>query len=114
MVYFTFESQKTAQAEKIKKIEEEKVPVQERVESILPLDAVELKVGYELIPLVDASRDGKLLNRIKSIHRQFALEMRIIVPPVHIRDNLQLKPNEYSILEVLGKFEVLNLYIWYY
>ena len=98
IAYFTFESQKAAQVEKIKKIEEEKPPVQERVESILPLDVVELEVGYELIPLVDASRDGELLNRIKSIRRQFALEMGIIVPPVHIRDNLQLKPNEYSIL----------------
>tara|TARA_B100000315_G_scaffold176385_1_gene164871 strand:- start:1424 stop:3487 length:2064 start_codon:yes stop_codon:yes gene_type:complete len=98
IAYLTFESQKTAQAEKVKKIEEEKAPVQERVESILPLDAVELEVGYELIPLVDASRDGELLNRIKSIRRQFALEIGIIVPPVHIRDNLQLKPNEYSIL----------------
>ncbi|MBQ09000.1 MAG: flagellar biosynthesis protein FlhA [Gammaproteobacteria bacterium] len=98
IAYFTFESQKAAEVEKIKKIEEEKPPVQERVESILPLDVVELEVGYELIPLVDASRDGELLNRIKSIRRQFALEMGIIVPPVHIRDNLQLKPNEYSIL----------------
>ncbi len=99
IAYFTFESQKATQAEEIKKIEEEKrAPVPEKVESLLPLDVVELEVGYELIPLVDAARDGELLNRIKSIRRQFALEIGIIVPPVHIRDNLQLKPNEYSIL----------------
>jgi flagellar biosynthesis protein FlhA len=51
-----------------------------------------------LIPLVDASKGGELLDRIKSIRRQFALEIGIVVPPIHIRDNLQLKPNEYSIL----------------
>jgi len=73
-------------------------PVQEKVESLLPLDVMELEIGYELIPLVDASQDGELLDRIKSIRRQFALEMGFVVPPLHIRDNLQLKPNEYAIL----------------
>lgn len=82
-----------------KKIEtEKKAPVPERVESILPLDIMELEVGYELIPLVDADRNGELLDRIKSIRRQFALEMGFIVPPLHIRDNLQLKPSDYAIL----------------
>ena len=78
--------------------EEAKAPVPEKVESILPLDAMELEVGYELIPLVDADRNGELLERIKSVRRQFALEMGFIVPPLHIRDNLQLKSNEYGIL----------------
>lgn len=99
IAYFTFEAQKQAKEEEIKKIEEEKqAPVKERVESLLPLDTIELEVGYELIPLVDASKDGELLDRIKSIRRQFALEIGIIVPPIHIRDNLQLKPNEYTII----------------
>jgi len=75
-----------------------RAPVPERVESILPLDIMELEVGYELIPLVDADRRGELLERIKSIRRQFALEMGFIVPPLHIRDNLQLKPSEYAIV----------------
>jgi len=78
--------------------DEAKAPVAERVESVLPLDVMELEVGYELIPLVDSDRQGELLERIKSIRRQFALEMGFIVPPLHIRDNLQLKPNEYAIL----------------
>jgi len=91
-------SQKKEKIQK-KKIEaEKKIPAPERVESILPLDIMELEVGYELIPLVDADRNGELLDRIKSVRRQFALEMGFIVPPLHIRDNLQLKPSEYAIL----------------
>ena len=81
-----------------KKDDEAKAPLPEKVESILPLDVMELEVGYELIPLVDAERNGELLERIKSIRRQFALEMGFIVPPLHIRDNLQLKSNEYSVV----------------
>ncbi|QPJ65448.1 MAG: flagellar biosynthesis protein FlhA [Candidatus Nitrohelix vancouverensis] len=81
-----------------KKEDEAKAPVQEKVESILPLDMMELEVGYELIPLVDSDRNGELLDRIKSVRRQFALEMGFIVPPLHIRDNLQLKSNEYGVL----------------
>ncbi len=99
IAYFTIESQRKEKEEEIRKIgEEKKTPVPERVEALLPLDVIELEVGYELIPLVDASKNGELLDRIKSIRRQFALEIGIIVPPIHIRDNLQLKPSEYSIL----------------
>lgn len=91
-------SQKKKKIQK-KQIEaEKKIPAPERVESILPLDIMELEVGYELIPLVDADRNGELLDRIKSVRRQFALEMGFIVPPLHIRDNLQLKPSDYAIL----------------
>ena len=82
-----------------KKIDEEKkTPIPEKVESILPLDVMELEVGYELIPLVDADRNGELLERIKSVRRQFALELGFIVPPLHIRDNLQLKASDYAIV----------------
>ncbi len=82
-----------------KKIDEEKkAPPPEKVESILPLDVMELEVGYELIPLVDADRNGELLERIKSVRRQFALELGFIVPPLHIRDNLQLKASDYAII----------------
>ncbi len=70
----------------------------ERVESLLGLDMLELEVGYGLIPLVDTDQDGELLERIKSIRRQFALDMGMIVPPIHVKDNLQLQPGEYSIL----------------
>ena len=70
----------------------------EKVEELLPLDLLELEVGYGLIPLVDTEQGGELLERVKSIRRQFALEMGMIIPPMHIRDNLQLKPNQYSII----------------
>ena len=71
---------------------------EENYEEMLNVDLLELEVGYGLIPLVDASQDGELLPRIRSIRKQFALDMGFIVPPIHIKDNLQLKPNEYAVL----------------
>ncbi len=70
----------------------------EQIGAIKPLDILELEVGYGLVPLVDAVKEGELLDRIRSIRRQFATRMGFIVPPVHIHDNLQLKPYEYNIL----------------
>jgi flagellar biosynthesis protein FlhA len=59
---------------------------------------LELHVGYGLVPFVDQAQGGELLERIRAIRRQTALDMGFVVPAVHIRDNLQLKPHEYSIL----------------
>ncbi len=73
----------------------------EQVENLLGVDSLELEVGYGMIPLVDASQGGDLLERIKMIRRQFAIDMGFILPSIHIRDNLQLKPNDY-ILKVKG------------
>jgi len=70
----------------------------EGVERLLRIDLMGLEVGYGLIPLVDARRGGNILDRVKSIRRQMAMEMGLIVPPIRIRDNLQLKPNQYQIL----------------
>jgi flagellar biosynthesis protein FlhA len=69
----------------------------EEVEQLLPLDLLELEIGYGLIPLVDNSKEGNLLDRIRSLRRQIALETGIIMPSLHIRDNLELKPNEYAL-----------------
>jgi len=69
---------------------------EEDYDKMLHVDLLELEVGYGLIPFVDAAQEGELLTRIRSIRKQFALESGFIVPPVHIKDNLQLKPNEYS------------------
>ncbi|MEE9912670.1 MAG: flagellar biosynthesis protein FlhA [Deltaproteobacteria bacterium] len=86
-----------------KKLEEEiqekevEVPA-EPVDAIAPLDAMGLEVGYTLIPMVDASQGGELLQRIKALRRQLATEMGFIMPAIHIRDNLKLKPDEYSVL----------------
>lgn len=73
----------------------------ESIEALLPLDVLELDVGYSLIPLVDAAQEGELLQRIKAFRRQLALELGFVMPAIHIRDNLQLKPNEY-ILKLKG------------
>jgi len=70
----------------------------ETVEALLPLDTLELEVGYGLIPLVDEAQEGDLLERIRGIRRQFAIDMGLIIPPLHVRDNLQIKPDEYVLL----------------
>lgn len=73
-------------------------PTEDNYDEMLKIDLLELEVGYGLIPFVDVVQGGELLGRIRNIRKQFALEMGFIVPPVHIKDNLQLKPNEYAIL----------------
>jgi flagellar biosynthesis protein FlhA len=70
----------------------------EDVEHLLSMDTMEVEVGYGLIPLVDKEQDGSLLGRIRAIRRQFAVEMGIVIPPIHIRDNLKLKPTEYRVV----------------
>ena len=64
---------------------------------VAPLDVLGLEVGYRLIPVVDKSQDGELLRRIRGIRKKFAQEVGFLVPPVHIRDNLELRPNAYRI-----------------
>lgn len=73
-------------------------PEKEKVETLLPLDIVELEVGYGLINVVESQSSGDLLERIVSIRKQFALDMGIVVPSIHIRDNLQLEPGEYRLM----------------
>jgi flagellar biosynthesis protein FlhA len=70
----------------------------EEVTQLLQVDVLELEVGYRLLQLVDPGQGGDLLERIRSIRRQVALELGIVVPPIRIRDNLQLRPTEYLIL----------------
>jgi flagellar biosynthesis protein FlhA len=99
VAYISFrETQKMAQ----KKIEERQkattAPAADAAESLLHLDRLELEVGYGLIPLVDEEQNGDLLNRIRSIRRQFASDFGVIIPPLRIRDNLQLRPGDYRIL----------------
>ncbi len=70
-------------------------------ESVLPLiqiDPLEVEIGYNLIPLVDPEQGGTLLDRITNIRRRSALDMGLIVPPIRIRDNMELEPEMYSIL----------------
>jgi len=69
----------------------------EKVEKLLDVDTMELEVGYGLVKLVDTAKGGDLLDRISLIRRQIAMDLGIIVPPVRIRDNIQLGPNDYAI-----------------
>jgi len=69
----------------------------EKVEKLLDLDAMELEVGYGLVKLVDAAKGGDLLDRISMIRRQIAVDLGIIVPPIRIRDNMQLGANDYVV-----------------
>lgn len=70
----------------------------EGVTKVVPLDLMEVQVGYGLIGLVEGTQGTALLDRIKALRRQFAEAMGFVVPPIHIRDNLQLRPNEYAII----------------
>ena len=82
------------------------------------VDPLGLEVGYRLIPLVDREQDGELLRRIRGIRKKMAQELGFLVPPVHIRDNLEIRPNAYRILlkgveigtgeAYLGQFLAIN------
>lgn len=85
--------------EEAERVESAKAPVKKETNEDVPLvDTLGLEVGYRLIPLVDSSEGGELLERIKAIRRQFAEDSGIVVPSVHIKDNLQIKPSEYIFL----------------
>ncbi|MBY9081901.1 flagellar biosynthesis protein FlhA [Paenibacillus sp. HN-1] len=96
-----------------KQIEEVRSP--ESVVSLLNVDPIEFEFGYGLIPLADTQQGGDLLDRIIMIRRQCALEMGLVVPVIRIRDNIQLKPNEYVIKikgnQVGGGELLLNHYL---
>jgi len=66
-------------------------------DDLQPIDQLGLELGYRLISLVDKTRQGDLLNRIKGVRRKFAQEVGFLPPPVHVRDNLELKPSAYRI-----------------
>ena len=70
----------------------------EEIEEALPLDVLSLEVGYQLVAAVDPQMGGTLVDRISSLRKQLAIELGIVMPPVHIRDNLQLEPNAYRVL----------------
>jgi flagellar biosynthesis protein FlhA len=99
LAYTIFRSVKeSARIEEESKVREEKAIPSDQFDALPPLDTLAIEVGYGLIPLVDIEQGGQLLDRIKSLRRQIARELGIIVAPVHIQDNMQLKPGEYTIL----------------
>jgi flagellar biosynthesis protein FlhA len=81
----------------------------ERLEELLPVELVELEVGYDLVSLVDQSQGGELIERVSAIRRNLATELGVLVPAVHIRDNLRLRPGAYRLLlsgNEIGKGEL--------
>jgi flagellar biosynthesis protein FlhA len=97
LAYTLTKSQRRAQLAAVAR-EKEKTSARkepEKVEKLLDVDTMELEVGYGLVRIVDASKGGDLLERISMIRRQIASELGIIVPPVRIRDNMQLGANDY-------------------
>ncbi|MBF0309687.1 MAG: flagellar biosynthesis protein FlhA, partial [Magnetococcales bacterium] len=99
--YFLFKRKETQEKERFRaesvqaQVESQ---VEEPIENFLTLDLLRLEVGYGLISLVDETQRGDLLDKIRSIRRQFASDMGFVVPPIHIKDNLQYKPGEYVFL----------------
>jgi len=101
-LYYTLN--KALKQEELRKLEEvlkeQKKPALEKKEEefFTQPEAIALEIGYGLIPYVDESQGGDIPERIKSIRRQLANEYGVIIPLVHIRDNLRLKPHQYRIL----------------
>ena len=66
-------------------------------DDVLPTDAIGLEVGYRLIPMVDRNQNGQLLGRLRGVRKKLSQELGFLVPAVHIRDNLDLEPNQYRL-----------------
>ncbi|PKM77677.1 MAG: flagellar biosynthesis protein FlhA [Firmicutes bacterium HGW-Firmicutes-15] len=100
LLFLTFRTTK-AEITEDKDIEQQReaedIKKPENVVELLQVEKMEMELGYGLIPLVDTEQGGDLLDRIVMIRRQCAMELGFIVPPIRIRDNMQLKPNAYSI-----------------
>ncbi|MCC7264556.1 MAG: flagellar biosynthesis protein FlhA [Candidatus Latescibacteria bacterium] len=75
----------------------QEIKVEEKPEDYLRVDQLAVEIGYQVVPLVDARQGGDLIERIVQIRKAAAMDMGFIVPPVRVRDNIQLKPNEYVI-----------------
>lgn len=102
--YLAYSRRKTIAKEEDKKLRDELAsketpakPEEQAVEELLKIDPVELELGYSLIALVDETRGGDVFKRITNVRRQLATELGIILPPVRVRDNLQLDAEEYVV-----------------
>ena len=70
----------------------------EKIESLLTVDALQIELGYGLVNLADTRKNGDLLERVTGVRRTFATEMGVVIPPIRLRDNLQMGANEYRFL----------------
>ncbi|MFH1982224.1 MAG: flagellar biosynthesis protein FlhA [Pseudomonadota bacterium] len=113
LAYFLFKAGKEGEASERDMIEaaEVKALPGAQVQPLPPLDILSLEIGYGLIPLVDMEQDGELLDRIKAIRRQMVQDIGIVVPSIHIQDNMQFRPGEYAIFlkgNVVAKGELMT------
>lgn len=84
-------------------------PTEEKIEQYLQVDPIEIEIGYGLISLVDENQGGNLFQKIASTRKYIALEYGVLIPPVRVRDNLQLNPNDYLIKikgNVVAEYEI--------
>ncbi len=84
-------------------------PIEEKVEQYLQVDPIEVEIGYGLISLVDEKQGGNLFQKISASRKLIALEYGVLIPPVRVRDNLQLSPNQYIIKikgNVVSNYEI--------
>ncbi|ENO8417801.1 flagellar biosynthesis protein FlhA [Vibrio mimicus] len=98
--YWMHRKQKTkAQNKQLPAKSEADAPTQRELswDDVQPVDVIGLEVGYRLIPLVDKDQGGELLERVKGVRKKLSQDFGFLIPPVHIRDNLELTPNSYRI-----------------
>jgi flagellar biosynthesis protein FlhA len=98
MVYKVEKAREVEEAERRAKELLAKSKEEKPEEIVVQPEPITLEIGYSLIPLVDESQNGEVIKKIKNLRKQLAKELGIIIPLVHLRDNLELKPNEYRIL----------------
>ena len=104
------DQEKKALAEAAASEEVTKAP-EEKTEDLLKVDPLEIEIGAGLIPMVDSAQGGDLLQRVSTVRRELAIELGIIIPPVRIRDNVELDPNVYRVKlngVKVGLFELMN------
>jgi flagellar biosynthesis protein FlhA len=109
--YFKNKSMKEESEEVIETEEVEAEVHEETFEKYLQVDPIEVEIGYGLISLVDEDKGGDLFNKISSTRKFIAMEYGVLIPPVRVRDNLQLEPNEYIIKikgNVVANYEVFT------
>jgi len=98
VAYISKYNQKIVEEEKMLESKKQEAKQTDTIESMLSLDILELEVGYGLISVVDANKQGDLVDRITAIRKQFASDLGIVVPMIHIRDNLSLESGDYRFL----------------
>jgi len=107
--FVTNKSKKAISAASVEKEVMTSEPIEEKLEQYLQVDPIEVEIGYGLIGLVDEKQGGNLFEKISSTRKLIALEYGVLIPPVRVRDNLQLLPNEYIIKikgNIVSKYEI--------